>query len=90
MLLQFALLEHFAHDVGTAKEYALLEYFMRNPERVLSRTLLSEQVWDIDFHTGTNVVEAYIKLLRKKVDRDFETKLIHTRVGLGYMLTDHP
>ncbi|HQW07350.1 MAG TPA: response regulator transcription factor [Flavobacteriales bacterium] len=74
----------------TAKEFTLLEFFMRNPDRVLPRTLISERVWDIDFHTGTNVVEAYIKLLRKKVDRDFEPKLIHNRVGLGYILTEHP
>ena len=74
----------------TAKEYALLELFMRNPERLLSRALISERVWDIDFDTGTNVVEAYIKLLRKKVDRDFEPKLIHNRVGMGYILTDRP
>lgn len=71
----------------TAKEFALLEYLMRNAERVMSRAQISERVWDIDFDTGTNVVEAYIKLLRKKVDRDFEPKLIHTRVGLGYILT---
>lgn len=74
----------------TAKEFALLEYLMRNAERVLSRAQISERVWDIDFDTGTNVVEAYMKLLRKKVDRDFEPKLIHTRVGLGYILTDRP
>ncbi len=71
----------------TAKEFALLEYLMRNADRVLSRAQISEKVWDIDFDTGTNVVEAYVKLLRKKVDRDFEPKLIHTRVGLGYILT---
>ena len=74
----------------TAKEYALLEFFLRNPERVLPRSLISERVWDIDFNTGTNVVEAYVKLLRKKVDRHFATKLIHTRVGLGYILTANP
>lgn len=74
----------------TAKEFALLEYLMRNAERVMSRAQISERVWDIDFDTGTNVVEAYVKLLRKKVDRDFETKLIHTRVGLGYILTTQP
>jgi DNA-binding response OmpR family regulator len=73
----------------TAKEFALLEYLMRNAERVLSRSQISERVWDIDFDTGTNVVEAYIKLLRKKVDREFEPKLIRTRVGLGYILTEH-
>ncbi|MBS1580665.1 MAG: response regulator transcription factor [Bacteroidetes bacterium] len=74
----------------TAKEFALLEYLMRNAERVLSRAQISERVWDIDFDTGTNVVDAYIKLVRKKVDKDFEPKLIHTRVGMGYMLTARP
>ncbi|MEO8587797.1 MAG: response regulator transcription factor [Flavobacteriales bacterium] len=74
----------------TAKEFALLEYLMRNSDRVLSRAQISERVWDINFDTGTNVVDAYIKLVRKKVDRDFEPKLIHTRVGLGYMLTAKP
>lgn len=74
----------------TAKEFALLEYLMRHPDRVLSRAQISERVWDIAYDTGTNVVEAYIKLLRKKVDRDFEPKLIHNKVGLGYILTDRP
>ncbi|MBK8498127.1 MAG: response regulator transcription factor [Flavobacteriales bacterium] len=74
----------------TAKEFALLEYLMRNPDRVLSRSQISERVWDIDFDTGTNVVDAYIKLVRKKIDRDHEPKLIHTRVGMGYMLTAQP
>lgn len=78
------------HIALTAKEFALLEYLMRNADRVLSRAQISERVWDIDFDTGTNVVDAYIKLLRKKVDKDFEPKLIHTRVGLGYMLTTGP
>ncbi|MCB0792078.1 MAG: response regulator transcription factor [Flavobacteriales bacterium] len=71
----------------TAKEFALLEYFMRNPDRVLSRAEISEHVWDIDFETGTNVVDVYVKLLRKKVDHDPAHRLIHTRVGLGYMLS---
>jgi len=74
----------------TAKEFALLEYLMRNAERVLSRAQISERVWDIDFDTGTNVVDAYIKLVRKKVDKDQGDKLIHTRVGLGYILTAQP
>lgn len=74
----------------TAKEFALLEYLMRNAERVVSRAQISERVWDIDFDTGTNVVEAYVKLVRKKVDREFEPKLIHTRVGFGYILTTRP
>ncbi|MEZ5171945.1 MAG: response regulator transcription factor [Bacteroidia bacterium] len=68
----------------TAKEFALLEFLMRNKGRVLSRAVIAEKVWDIDFDTGTNIVDVYINFLRKKVDRDFENKLIHTRVGLGY------
>jgi two-component system copper resistance phosphate regulon response regulator CusR len=71
----------------TAKEFALLEYLMRNAGKVLSRAEISEHVWDINFDTGTNVVDVYVKLLRKKMDKDFEPKLIHTRVGLGYILT---
>jgi len=74
----------------TAKEFALLDYLMRNADRVLSRAQICERVWDINFDTGTNVVDAYIKLLRKKVDKEFEPKLIHTRVGMGYILTSQP
>lgn len=70
----------------TAKEFALLEFFMRNKGKVLSRETIAEKVWDITFDTGTNVVDVYVNLLRKKIDRDFEIKLIHTRIGLGYML----
>ena len=72
----------------TAKEFALLEYFMMNKGIVLSRADISEKVWGITFDTGTNVVEVYVNILRKKIDRDFEPKLIHTRIGLGYILTD--
>ncbi|MCU0460082.1 MAG: response regulator transcription factor [Bacteroidales bacterium] len=72
----------------TAKEFALLEYFMRNTGRVVSRADISEKVWDISYDTGTNIVEVYVNILRKKIDRDFETKLIHTRIGLGYIFTD--
>lgn len=71
----------------TAKEFALLEYFMRNSGRVLSRADISEKVWDITYDTGTNIVEVYVNILRKKIDRDFEPKLIHTRIGLGYIFT---
>lgn len=70
----------------SAKEFALLEYFMRNPRRVISRIELAENVWDIKFETGTNVVEVYINMLRNKIDRDFSPKLLQTRVGLGYVL----
>jgi len=72
----------------TAKEFALLEYFMRNSGRVLSRSDISEKVWDITYDTGTNIVEVYVNILRRKIDRDFEPKLIHTRIGLGYIFTD--
>lgn len=72
----------------TAKEFALLEFFMRNKERVVSRADISEKVWDITYDTGTNIVEVYVNILRKKIDRDFEPRLIHTRIGLGYIFTD--
>lgn len=70
----------------TAKEYLLLEYLMRNKGRVVSRSEIAENVWEITFDTGTNIVDVYINLLRKKVDRDFEQKLIQTRIGLGYTI----
>lgn len=69
----------------TAKEFALLEYLMRNRGRVVSRVDIAEKVWDIRFDTGTNVIDVYINFLRKKVDKDFPTKLIHTVVGMGYI-----
>lgn len=71
----------------TAKEFQLLEFFMRNEGRVLSKSELAENVWALTFDTGTNIVEVYINLLRRKIDREFEPKLIHTRVGLGYIMT---
>jgi len=74
----------------TAKEFLLLEYFIRNRERVISRPELAEKIWDVTFDTGTNVVEVYINILRKKIDRDFEPKLLHTRIGLGYILSERP
>ena len=61
---------------------------MKNKGRVVSRTDIAEKVWDITFDTGTNVVDVYINILRKKLDRDFEKKLIHTRIGLGYCLDE--
>ncbi len=71
----------------TAKEFDLLEYFMRHPGRVISKAELSDKIWGINFDTGTNVVEVYINILRKKVDKDFPSKLLHTRIGLGYLMT---
>ncbi|MBC7629614.1 response regulator transcription factor [Ferruginibacter sp.] len=70
----------------TAKEFQLLEYFMRNRNRVVSRADIAVKVWDIDFDTKTNVIDVYVNFLRNKIDRDFEPKLIHTQVGMGYML----
>jgi len=71
----------------TSKEYALLEYFMRNPDKVLTRTLISEHVWDYHFDSVTNVIDVYVNYLRKKIDKGFEPKLIHTIRGVGYILS---
>jgi two-component system copper resistance phosphate regulon response regulator CusR len=73
----------------TVKEFALLEYFLRNQDRVIPRAELSKNVWNVDFDTGTNMVEVYVNYLRKKMDRDFDTKLIHTYIGMGYALKNH-
>ena len=70
----------------TAKEFALMEYLIRNKGRVLSKAEIADKVWDINFDTGTNVIEVYVNYLRKKVDRDFPDKLIHTQIGKGYIL----
>jgi DNA-binding response OmpR family regulator len=70
----------------TAKEYALLEYFIRNPEKTLTRNMIAEHVWDYTFDSFTNIIDVYVNYLRKKVDRDFTTKLVHTVRGVGYML----
>lgn len=72
----------------TAREFALLEFLMRNQGRVLSKPAIAEHVWDLNFDTGTNVVEVYINYLRKKIDRDFPKKLIHTQFGMGYVLKE--
>lgn len=70
----------------TAKEFHLLELFMRNPNRLLSRPYIAQQVWDINFDTGTNVVDVYVNFLRNKIEKGFEKKLIHTKIGMGYIL----
>ena len=72
----------------TSKEYALLEYFMRNPGIVLTRTMIAEQVWDYTFDSFTNIIDVYVNYLRKKIDRDFDRKLVHTVRGVGYVLKD--
>lgn len=70
----------------TPREFDLLEFFLRNPGRVLSKTEIAEKVWDVDFDTGTNVIEVYVNYLRNKMDKGFEPKLIHTQFGQGYVL----
>ena len=70
----------------TAKEFSLLEYLMVNRGRVVSKVDISEKVWDINFDTGTNFIEVYVNYIRNKIDKGFSTKLIHTIVGMGYML----
>lgn len=72
----------------TAKEFMLLEYLMKNKGRVVSRPDIAEHVWDVTFDTGTNVVEVYVNILRKKIDKDFPEKLIQTRIGLGYIIQE--
>jgi heavy metal response regulator len=72
----------------TAKEYGLLEFFMRNPNQVLTRTTIAEHVWDYVFDSFTNIIDVYVNYLRKKVDRDSDTKLIHTVRGVGYILKE--
>jgi two-component system, OmpR family, copper resistance phosphate regulon response regulator CusR len=72
----------------TSKEFSLLELFMRNRGRVLSRAEIAEKVWALNFDTGTNVIDVYVNFLRKKVDKDFSPKLIHTQTGIGYMLSE--
>jgi len=72
----------------TAKEYALLEFFMRNPETTLTRTMIAEHVWDYTFDSFTNIIDVYVNYLRKKVDRDYTKKLIHTVRGIGYVLKE--
>lgn len=70
----------------TPKEYALIEYFLRNPERVIPKVELAEKVWEIDFVTNTNVIEVYMNYLRNKMDKGYDKKLIQTQFGVGYML----
>jgi len=71
----------------TAKEYALLEFLMRNPNRVLSRTQILEKVWNQDFYSESNVVDVYIRYLRNKIDKGFEKQLITTERGFGYKIS---
>ena len=75
--------------VLTAREYALLEFFMQNINRVLSRSALAEQVWGYNFDSSSNVIDVYINYLRNKVEKGFSSKLIHTIVGHGYIMKEH-
>jgi heavy metal response regulator len=70
----------------TGKEYSLLEYFMRNEGKVLTRTMIAEHVWDYNFDTFTNVIDVYVNHLRKKIDKKYPTKLLHTLRGVGYVM----
>ena len=70
----------------TPKEFKLLEYMLQNPERVLSREEIAEKVWKIHFDAGTNFIDVYINYLRKKIDKGFDKKLIHTKSGMGFIL----
>ena len=72
----------------TAREFSLLEYLMRNAGRVVSRVDIAEHVWDIGFDTGTNVIDVYVSYLRAKIDKNQPVKLIHTMVGMGYVLKE--
>jgi Response regulators consisting of a CheY-like receiver domain and a winged-helix DNA-binding domain len=74
----------------TATEYRLLEYFVKNANKILSRIQILENVWDIDFNMGTNVVDVYVNYLRKKIDSGTGQKLIHTVFGMGYILKEDP
>mgnify|MGYP001475743162 FL=1 len=71
----------------TAREFALLDLFMRNPGRILTRTAIAEHVWDYDFDSMTNVIDVYVNYLRKKIDSGHDLKLIRTIRGVGYMLS---
>lgn len=72
----------------TAREYALLEFLMRNRKRVVSRAEIAEHVWDTSFDSESNVIDVYVSFLRRKIDKDFDPKLIHTVVGMGYVIKD--
>lgn len=74
----------------TPKELKLLEYMIQNKERLLTRTEIAEKVWDTHFDTGTNFIDVYINYLRKKIDKDFANKLIHTKPGLGFIFKHEP
>jgi DNA-binding response OmpR family regulator len=73
----------------TAKEFQLLEYLLRNKNKVVSRAAIAVNVWDIDFDTNTNIIDVYISYLRNKIDKPYDRKLIQTHVGMGYILKEN-
>jgi two-component system copper resistance phosphate regulon response regulator CusR len=72
----------------TSKEFALMETFLLNKNKLLSREFIIEKVWDLDFETGTNIIDVYVNYLRKKIDKDFEPKIIHTKFGFGFYCSE--
>lgn len=72
----------------TTREYSLMEYLMLNKGKIISRVDISERVWSLDFDSSTNVIDVYVSYLRKKIDKGFSTKLLHTIVGMGYVLRE--
>lgn len=74
----------------TAKEFSLLEYLVRNTGKVISKADIADKIWNINFDTGTNVIEVYVNFLRKKIDKYYPVKLIHTQIGMGYVLKEMP
>ena len=74
----------------TAKEYSLLEYLLRNKNKILSRQKIEDNIWNYDYEGGTNVVDVYINYLRKKIDEGYDEKLIHTVRGIGYIMREKP
>ena len=72
----------------TSKEYGLLEYFLRNPNKVLTRTMIAEHVWDYSFDSDTNIIDVYVNHLRNKIDKEHFKKLIHTVRGIGYIVKE--
>ena len=73
----------------TSKEFSLMEILLRNRNKVLTREYIIEKVWNLDFETGTNIIDVYMNYLRKKIDKDFEPKLIHTKFGFGFYCSEH-
>lgn len=73
----------------TSKEFALMRTFLVNKDKLLSREFIIEKVWDLDFETGTNIIDVYVNYLRKKIDKDFEPKIIHTKFGFGFYCSEN-